>query len=212
MSLTDLGPLTLIFSPILKTREQIQATLVFELEVSRRDGIIQTLPFTSTDGFTSKIGATLAAEAEAITNRWALQFSSAEAALDAAAYGSLEAQLSAIASPSFLVRRLVVKQIIPLSPRIEKLVPPEKPAEKPAPTLAEEIVRPIIEALPALEALKAIDAEIREQHPDLYNDPYLGGLTTTVKDRAGNFGPQDGMLKRMLDDLKAEVLDYRARK
>ncbi len=88
MSYNDIE-FTFDFSPILKTREQIKATVQFVVGGGSDFRFALLIPFVSTEPEKQVIRQILFAEGDAIAHRWALQFASAEAALDLSAYASL---------------------------------------------------------------------------------------------------------------------------
>ena len=209
MSYNDIE-FTFDFSPILKTREQIKATVQFVVSGGSDFRLALLIPFVSTEPEKQVIRQILFAEGDAIAHRWALQFASAEAALDLAAYASLSQQLSTIDSPRFIIRRALVRQIIPLSPPKPKIsVAPKAPTP---PTLSEQTIRPILNAIEAFDAIKSQEAVLQREKPELWNDPHLGGITTAGTSFNGFPEPRPGKLRIMLDGIVNDVLTYRRSK
>ena len=206
MSYNDLPAFDLKFAPILKSREKVQAIVRFNVTGVGDRMIFAVMPFTNTKQTNEGVRQEVFAEAQAVANRWVLQFASAEAARELTAYDSLAASLMAIASTDFVIRKVIVREIIPLTPPI---VPP-KP-EPPKPTFAERVTAPIAEAIPAFKAIKEMEKKVQQEEPDLWNDPDLGGLRTTtgMNSTSGQPTKRHGMLRSMFDDLAASVLTKR---
>jgi hypothetical protein len=171
MSYNDIE-FTFDFTPLLKTREQIKATVHFVVGGGSDFQFALFIPFVSTEPEKQVIRQILFAEGDAIAYRWALQFASAEAALDLSAYASLSQQLSTIDSPRFTIRRALVRQISPLSVRL-----PEKEAPKPPKqTRCEAEIADLNEAVSTLDELSKWEARSRKQHPELWGDDFSSDL------------------------------------
>lgn len=118
----------LTFTPLLKTREQIQITAYFVIYRTIR--LAMYIPFSSLAPYEAAAIQELTNVAQASAHRWALGFSSADDCLTSDCYASLEAEFLRMESPEFRVGRVKVLDIIPLSPRIEKPAPKEPRIEK----------------------------------------------------------------------------------
>jgi len=118
---------TLVFTPLLRTREQVQITAYF-VGVGTA-GLGFYLPFASGAPHKEKAVHDLAQVARASAHRWALQFPSAEDCLTTNCYISLEAEFRRLESPEFRVERVNVLDIIPITPRIENPAPKKSRAE-----------------------------------------------------------------------------------
>lgn len=205
MNYNDLPPFTLTFAPTLKSREKVQAIVQFTVTGLGGRMIFALLPWGSLDHANAQVTQEVFAEAQGVASRWVLQFASAEAARELTAYASLARDLMAIASTDFVIRKVVVREIIPLTPPV---IPPKpEPTPPPKPTLADKVTAPIAEAIPAFKAIKEMEKQVQQTEPELWNDPYLGGLKTTgMNNYTGHTTTQHGMLRNMFDDLAARVL------
>ena len=111
----DTTTLTAVFKPLLKTREQIQVSVDFVL---RCRGISEFLRFMiDTDGTAKEVEQQVHADAESIVNQWALQFPSAEEALDRSAYESIVKELGHIRPSTCMLVAVIARSIVPLSER-----------------------------------------------------------------------------------------------
>lgn len=189
MSYNDIE-FTFDFTPLLKTREQIKATVHFVVGGGSDFQFALFIPFVSTEREKQVIRQILFAEGDAIAHRWALQFASAEAALDLAAYASLSQQLSTIDSPQFIIRRALVRQIIPLSaPLPIREVPAPKPPKQ---TRCEAEIADLDETVSTLDELSKWEARSRKKHPELWGDDFLRDL-----------------MRRKIEHKKASILTNR---
>ena len=119
--MSDLAPFTFDFTPTLKTREMIKATVYFVVDGHTLNLTLAIVnPWASPEPAEEDIRQKVFADADSVANRWGLQFPSADAALDLSSYVSLTRELSAIASPDFTIKKLVVRNIIALSERVPK--------------------------------------------------------------------------------------------
>lgn len=206
MSYNDLE-FDLDLSPILATREAVQATVHFVVGGGTHFSIALLIPFVNMHDAEQEIRQALFVESDAIANRWGLQFASADAALNPSAYESLTVRLSAIASPDFTVRKVLVRRIIPLSARVAP--PPPLPPPPPAkPTFTDKVLQPVVEAIPAFKAMKQLEQTIKESESELYNDPHLGGVSTARLSASGVPITQDGRLRRMFDVVYSRILEH----
>jgi hypothetical protein len=119
---------TLTFSPLLRTREQIQITAYFVILGSPK--LTYYLPFVPEAPYLARLTAELTQVAAATAHTWALGFPSAEDCLTKEAYVSLEAEFRRLDSPEFRVDRAIVTNIVPLTPRMERPVPKESRAAR----------------------------------------------------------------------------------
>jgi hypothetical protein len=210
MTFNDIDPFTFDFTPVLKTREKIQATVCFSVGGCGLGFYLNYIPFTAFGDPEESIRQAVFAEASAVANRWALQFSSADAAVDVSAYNSLAHALVAIASSQFVIRKVIVREITVLSPP----APPPQPVKPPTPSLTDRILEPLRERVEAMDALVKELERLQQTHPDLCNDPEFGALSTTISSTNSYFSQhrKGGMLNEILFQLKAEILTYRGRK
>lgn len=178
---------TFDFTPMLRTREKIQATVNFLTDGRGFDFHFALFtPRVSVEPAKAEIRQRLFAEADAIVNRWGLQFPSADAALDLSAYQSLTAILSAIASPEFIVRRVVVRQIVPLTERVASVQAPASTK----PSREEQMVGELREDVAVINALLKFKTEDRKEHPELWEDELYGSrLERKVETRINQFLP-----------------------
>jgi hypothetical protein len=168
MSFNDLT-FNLTFSPLLKTREQIQVSEYF-LVIGGEDYTVALFtPFLKTDGPEQEIKADLEAAAESVTSQWALAFESADAALDPKSYRSLTDRLSAIASPRYQIRQTSVCRIVPLSDRLPE--PPPIVHEIPR---IERTMTQLIEDTRDYDQIRKLMLAMTERYPDLFNDTKYG--------------------------------------
>jgi hypothetical protein len=169
-------PLAIAFTPILKTREKIQVIVDFVL---RCDGAFSLLQFVlDTDGATKKVQQQIQAAGESKINQWALQFSSAEAALEPSAYGSVAGELSRIRSSTCAVVSVSARSIIPLTERIPPpppvpVLPPPPPPPKPRPTMAERLIDQLLESVKTVSEFNRIKEKTKKDYPDLWANPEL---------------------------------------
>jgi hypothetical protein len=149
---------TLTFSPLLRTREQVTITAYFVILGNPK--LTYYLPFVPTDPYLARITADLTQLAQASASRWALGFPSAEDCLTKESYASLESEFRNMESPEFRVSRATVTNIIPLTPRLEKL-------EKISP--GAQRVKELTEATADYdEVKKALELEIQKR-PTLFD-------------------------------------------
>lgn len=193
MSYKDLAPFIFTFDALLKTREQIKAIVQIVVGGTGDFALQLFIPFLSMASATQEIRQALEAEAASVVNRWALQFSSAEDALDPDAYESLASQLRAIASPAFVMRRVIVQQIIPLSDRIPEPTPPPPP-QPTKQSRAEKIILEMREMISTLDDLRKYQIQSEAKNKDLWDDPWIGDL-----------------LRNKFEDLKGSILDGQVR-
>jgi hypothetical protein len=185
----------------LKTREQIEVMAFFTLDPGPAYYRKRWFSFEPMIEVEDRIQQELHAKAQSTTNRWALQFGSADAALDPDSYVSLEAALLAIASPEFSVYEVSVRNIVPATPKVKTVPEPLPPKSK-----ADKIREEVTEHVDTLRAIKTIEADIRVNDPDVANDPYLGLNSQQVLHPSGQMRLQDGLLKRKFDHIKGEIL------
>lgn len=168
MSFNDLT-FNLTFSPLLKTREQIQVSEYFLVAGGEDYTLALLTPFLKTEGAEHEIKADLEAAAESVTSQWALAFESADATLDPSSYRSLTDRLSAIASPRYHIRQTSVCRIIPLSKRI-----PEPPATVPQVSRIERTMTELIDDTRDYDQIRKLMLDMTERYPDLFNDTKYG--------------------------------------
>lgn len=193
---------TFDFKPTLKTREKLQTTVYFVVSGGSDFLLALYTPFVKIEPAKDAIRQKLFAEADATVNRWALHFSSADVALALSAYQSLTVQLRSIVSSEFAIRQVIVRQIIPLTEKIT--VVPQEPSK---PSFADKVLEPLHNAMPAFDAAMKLMEHIKVTNPELYNDPYLGGITTIGVNRQNVVGPQDGKLKLMFATIIGRIMD-----
>jgi hypothetical protein len=195
VSLNDLPPFTFAFTPTLKNGENIQAIVCFFVG-GRTLGHLLAMCMTSRDlePAREEIRQSVFAESCGIVSRWALRFRSADDAVDLSSYSSLTHELSAIASRDFIIRKLIVREIISLSP---PLVP--KVEEPP-------VTEPITKAITSFKLIKHLRDDLPQSEPELWNDPFLGGITTPALSH-GFSAPQEGKLKKLIDKTANGVMD-----
>jgi hypothetical protein len=174
------------FIPQLKSREEISVTLDFILACTKISTFCQFV--LDTDGSTEEIRRQLSHEAEAITNRWVLQFPSADAAIDPSAYHSLAIGLRIISPPGFEIRRAVVRQIKPLSPRPDPPKPlclpsPSRPPRH-QPSRSERETLEFLERLHAAAKVERGRSFIRQEFKDIWNVSDFG---TSVEEALDTF-------------------------
>jgi hypothetical protein len=207
--LHGLKSFTLVFTPQLKTREQIQVTVFFTVAGCGANFYLTYIPFNGLPDPREGIQQAIFAEASAVVNRWVLQFASAVAAVDDSAYDSLTHRLSAITSSGFIVRKVVVQQIISLSAPI-----PTPEPQSVLPSLEDETLQPIRNVLPVFTEAIKLDDHIKKNYPHLYNHPEFGVVTTTV-DGATTFlskTAKKGKLGLMFETAVSRLLTHPSRK
>jgi len=203
--MSDLAPFTRDFTPTLKTREMIKATVCFFVEGRTWSYALAIWLNGNIDSAEEDIRQRIFADADSVTNRWGLQFPSADAAVDLSSYASLAHDLMAIASSDFTIKKVVVRDIIPLSERVKIESP--KPIR---PSFTEQVLSYIDEVVPALEAVEQKEETLKRTKPDLWNHPILGGITTSSPNSTTRMPEQKkGNLGRMLDDMKNDIMQYR---
>src|ERR1039458_3602813 len=95
---------TLTFTPLLRTREQVQITVYFVVVGAIKWTVY--LPFAPLAPYHEAITADLSHVAAATVHRWTLGFDSAEDCLTKEAYASLACEFRAMDSPEFRVERV----------------------------------------------------------------------------------------------------------
>jgi hypothetical protein len=170
MSYTDI-PLSVTISPLLKSREQIRAEVDLLVRGIGFFHFLVFLPFLRIKDETQNIAAQLQGDAESTANQWGLQFKTAEDALDRSAYRSLADELMTITSPEFVMKKVVVRQIVPITERIP-VVPPPRPEPRKL-SRAERSIASLDESVEAFDAVERFREEKQTTHPHLFK-PVVG--------------------------------------
>ena len=194
------------FYGTIKTREQVQAFLHFRIKPNLSDSLGYLLGFKSTERLYNELGPELHAKAQAATCRWALQFSSADAALDPAAYTSLQTSLRAIASTLFTIVSISVSNIVPVTPKIDPPKPKIEPL--PPPSIEDQMRAEIMPIIGKVKAIHTIESEIKATKPELADSPRYGFASGTIPNptNTNQLIPVQGLLKRKFDHMKGEIL------
>jgi hypothetical protein len=141
------------FTAHLKSREEVSATVFFRL---------QTRTFFRPEG---AVKMELSSLADATVSRWALQFASADDAVDDSAFDSLASALRGMTGETFNISRAVVSEIIPLSPPLPRPDPPKEPRHL-------RFKRELQEDGDAYEEALKLQRDFSQAHPFIEQDPH----------------------------------------
>lgn len=151
---------TLTLSTMLTTREVIEATASFVVYGRIRANLY--VPFTKDKPYQENVRYHLICEAESAVHQWALDLPSAEDCLSKQSYVSLERSLRQITSPEFNVGRVTVRNLRPVSPKVEK--PPELPEKEKA---LQRTIRELTEDEEISVVIEHFGAKIYHRYPEL---------------------------------------------
>jgi hypothetical protein len=189
----------------LSTRQQILVVVFFTLNTGpsyRRQ--VRYDFFTPLIDVENRIRHELDARAQSATNRWALQFRSADAAADRDSYDSLTEILNAIAWDEFSVADVSVRNIVAETPKRQLALPPAPPP--PPKSRSQQIREDFSEEVDVVQTLRELLNEVRSKYPELADDPEFGLLSRQVTNAYGRLSHHDGLLMRRLKKLRNQVL------